>query len=367
MEKIKGIIKLGRNWEFVTIKNKPYLINVANSETMYLDAELKPTETLFNLIDEPQSQENLEKLVKTKHPFVKNSWVKNFIKLMKKYHILEEIEKIPDTLSQNYLTGLERQIDYLRELGKGKNNYQYQEKLKNTRIVFLGLGNIGHYLVYPLVSSGIGFFKCVDFDTVERRNIARQPIFRRNDIGKLKSDVVADYINNLKIGVSAESVNLKITSPEDVMKVIADCDLVVQCCDIPRFTVRRWITAACLKMNKPDLIVFSGRIGPFCIPGKTPCYGCLETTIARRFFWYYPLADHIAKSRIVEYPELAVVSTVTSAIASKEIVGHILGIRPETYDHFFDINPYTLKINSYKLNRQKHCYACGDQKSSKTD
>ena len=120
MEKIKGIIKLGRNWEFVTIKNKPYLINVANSETMYLDAELKPTETLFNLIDEPQSQENLEKLVKTKHPFVKNSWVKNFIKLMKKYHILEEIEKIPDTLSQNYLTGLERQIDYLRELGKGK-------------------------------------------------------------------------------------------------------------------------------------------------------------------------------------------------------------------------------------------------------
>ena len=82
---------------------------------------------------------------------------------------------------------------------------------------------------------------------MERRNIARQPIFRRNDIGKLKSDVVADYINNLKIGVSAESVNLKITSPEDVMKVIADCDLVVQCCDIPRFTVRRWITAGLFK------------------------------------------------------------------------------------------------------------------------
>lgn len=362
MEKLPRKIKIGRNWEFILINDKPHVINVGNSKMFRLDADLNLTKKLFELIDNYTTLTDLEGNMKIYHPNLEKSWVRNFLILLNRLKILQREEKIPTTLSKNYLIGLERQIDYFRDLNNGKTNYENQLKIKRTRIAILGLGNIAHYIIYSLISSGIGHLRCVDFDKVERRNIARQPIFRREDIGKFKCDVVTEYINKLNIGVKAEAVNARLSSPEDVLSVIHDVNLVVQCCDIPRFIVRRWITKACLQSNMPNLVVFSGRVGPFCIPYKTPCYICLEKSISREYTFYEPLADHIAESRITEYPELAVVSSVTSAIAGKEIVAHIIGLQPETYDHFFDVNPYTLRINSYPLKRESSCYACGKKK-----
>lgn len=362
MNKLDKTVKLGRNWEFVVIKGSPYLINVANSTTLLLQSVRKPTEKLFQLIDKEINLSELsEKIVKL-YPKLDDKWVRDYISLLESYNALEKPEIIPSGLSKNYLIGLERQIDYLRELKNGKTNYENQLKLRDTKIVFLGLGNIAHYIIISLVASGIGKFILVDFDSVERRNIARQPIFRRDSIGGYKSEIIANYINGLDIGTEASSVIQKLTGVKDVIKVIQEADLVIQSCDIPRFIVRRWITEACLSANKPLLTVYSGRIGPFCIPHKTPCYGCFETYVAKNYFFYYPLADHIAKSRLVEYPELAVVSSVTSALASKEIIAHLIGIKPETYDHFIDVNPYTLMVSSYKLKMQKKCYACQQEK-----
>lgn len=362
MKKLPEKIKISRNWEFILINNQPHVVNVGNSKMFRLDADINLTKKLFELIDNPISLIDLEREMKIYFPNIKTFWVIKFLNLLNKQKLLEHEEKVPITLSKNYLIGLERQIDYFRDLNNGKTNYENQLKLKNARIAILGLGNIAHYIIFSLIPSGVGYLRCIDFDKVERRNIARQPIFRREDIGKLKCNVVSEYINKLNIGIRAEAVNKKLGSIKDVLDVIQDVDLVVQCCDIPRFIVRRWITEACLQSNTPNLIVFSGRVGPFCIPHKTPCYICLEKSISREYSFYQPLADHIAHSRITEYPELAVVSSVTSAIAGKEIIAHIIGMRPETYDHFFDINPYTLRISTYTLKRESGCYACGEKK-----
>ena len=212
-----------------------------------------------------------------------------------------------------------------------------------------------------LVSSGIGSFKCVDFDTVDERNIGRQPIFKKTDIGRPKSEIVKEYILSNRKDVKVEAYNIKLNNTKDVEKIIADCDIVIHLCDLPRFLIHRWINSACLRLNKPNILCYSGRVGPLCIPYKTACYGCLETEMKKKFVLYEQMANDITYGEFTRFPELAVVGAISGVLVAKEVIGYVLDIKPQTYNAFFDINPFDLKIVLHKLPRQKSCYACSNK------
>jgi len=71
-----------------------------------------------------------------------------------------------------------------------------QQKLQTKKIVIIGCGGLGSSLAYALGSSGIGEIHLVDFDEVSVHNIHRQIAFKRNDVGKLKADVVKESIES---------------------------------------------------------------------------------------------------------------------------------------------------------------------------
>lgn len=62
------------------------------------------------------------------------------------------------------------------------------ERLKNTKVVILGLGGVGSGVVEAFARSGIGHFMLVDHDTVDATNINRQMLATHENIGTKKTE-----------------------------------------------------------------------------------------------------------------------------------------------------------------------------------
>lgn len=68
--------------------------------------------------------------------------------------------------------------------------YVYQKQLINSTVLIVGVGGIGSTVMEILARMGVGNFIIVDFDKVEESNLTRQSGFKKNDIGKYKTEVI---------------------------------------------------------------------------------------------------------------------------------------------------------------------------------
>ena len=82
-------------------------------------------------------------------------------------------------------------IRYSRSLMLGDDGDKRQLRLKNARVLLLGLGGLGCPVATTLVGAGIGQLTLVDGDRVELSNLPRQSLYQTTDIGKPKAEVAA--------------------------------------------------------------------------------------------------------------------------------------------------------------------------------
>ena len=112
----------------------------------------------------------------------------------------------------------------------GKENLN---KIKNTKILVIGLGGVGGYAVESLVRSGIENITLVDADIIEKSNVNRQIIALQSTIGMKKVDAfenrILDINPNAKIKKISEFItkeNLSILFENKVDFVIDACDTI---------------------------------------------------------------------------------------------------------------------------------------------
>ena len=86
------------------------------------------------------------------------------------------------------LNDIERQR-YSRQILLAPIGTAGQEKIKQARVLILGMGGLGCTVGQLLVSSGIGKIGIVDGDTIDLSNLQRQILFNPADVGKLKVEV----------------------------------------------------------------------------------------------------------------------------------------------------------------------------------
>ena len=68
------------------------------------------------------------------------------------------------------------------------------EKLKASKVLVIGLGGVGGYIVEALARVGIGYIGLVDNDTIKESNLNRQILATKDSIGKLKTEVAKERI-----------------------------------------------------------------------------------------------------------------------------------------------------------------------------
>lgn len=104
----------------------------------------------------------------------------------------------------------------------------YINNLSKIKVLILGLGGVGCCVLNHFIRMGICDYQIIEFDKVDESNLNRQDIYKNNDIGKNKVDVIEKYIlENLECKVL--KYNLKLTKTKDLISIIEPhgCDIII--------------------------------------------------------------------------------------------------------------------------------------------
>ena len=120
-------------------------------------------------------------------------------------------------------------------------------KIENLKVLILGVGGVGGYVVESLARCGVSNITIVDSDSIDITNINRQIIALNSTIGEKKVDVLKDRI--LDINSSCQVATFDLFYKEENKDIIFNqkYDYVIDCCDTIKS--KEIIIRECLKRN----------------------------------------------------------------------------------------------------------------------
>ena len=126
---------------------------------------------------------------------------------------------------------MEKEKDWLQrgELLLGADR---QQRLKNARILVVGLGGVGSWAAEMLCRAGVGAMTLVDADVVDVTNINRQMPALASTVGRPKCDVLAERLQAINPAISLVVKNMFIDE-ENIPSLLSeyDYDFVVDAID----------------------------------------------------------------------------------------------------------------------------------------
>lgn len=105
-------------------------------------------------------------------------------------------------------------------------------KLRNAKLLVVGLGGVGSFAAEFLARAGVGHLTLVDGDTVDITNINRQLPALHSSIGQSKAKLVADRMIDINPSIQLEVIP-RFLNPEDMAQVLDSTpfDYVLDCID----------------------------------------------------------------------------------------------------------------------------------------
>jgi adenylyltransferase/sulfurtransferase len=146
-----------------------------------------------------------------------------------------------DKLTASELRRYKRQI-MLPEIGAAG-----QLKLKQSRVLVIGVGGLGTPILQYLSAGGVGHLGIVDNDQVNESNLQRQILFGVKDLGKLKSIIARERLSQLNPDAEFEIFNFRL-GKKNIRNLVRDYDLIFDATD--NFETRYLINDACIAEGK---------------------------------------------------------------------------------------------------------------------
>jgi len=148
-----------------------------------------------------------------------------------------------------------------------------QDILKNAKILVVGCGALGNEIVKNLAMLGVGNISVVDMDNVEKSNLTRSVLFRKEDEGKSKAKVVCKRAKEVNDEININYFNGNIYNLG--LGVFKSFDIVIGGLD--NREARLFINQSCWKVNRPwidgAIEVLNG-VARMFIPPDGSCYEC---------------------------------------------------------------------------------------------
>lgn len=126
--------------------------------------------------------------------------------------------------------------------------FEGQEKLKKAKVLVIGAGGLGSPALQYLAAAGVGNIGIIDNEMVDESNLQRQVLYGGKDVGKLKTIIARQRIQELNELINVQIINLRMNE-ENSQQIIKDFDLIVDSTD--NLESRCLINHACMVLNKP--------------------------------------------------------------------------------------------------------------------
>lgn len=176
--------------------------------------------------------------------------------------------KIVKKLEKNEVERYSRQF-ILSQIGpKG------QIKLRNAKVLIIGLGGLGSPVLMYLVSSGVVTIGIIDYDKVEIHNLQRQVIHNEESIGKSKVESACEFAKMSNSDVKIIPFDTMLSS-KNAESIIKDFDVILDCSDnvAARYIINDYARILDKDFIAASVLRWEGQI--FIFGRRGPCYRCL--------------------------------------------------------------------------------------------
>ena len=171
----------------------------------------------------------------------------------------------------------EELLRYSRQILLAHVDIDGQLKLKNSRVLIVGLGGLGSPVALYLAAAGVGELHLADFDRVDLSNLQRQIAHYTRSLGQPKVESAAKRLRAINPAIQLQLYPAGLDA-DSLGAAVALVDLVLDCSD--NFGTREAVNAACVAAGKPLVsgaaIRLEGQLAVFDPrQADSPCYHCL--------------------------------------------------------------------------------------------
>lgn len=153
---------------------------------------------------------------------------------------------------------------YARHLNLPQFGEAAQQKLKDAKVLVVGTGGLGAPLLQYLTAAGVGTIGVVDFDVVDESNLQRQVLFGTSDIGKPKTKVAIQKLQDQNPQITFHEHQVKLDA-SNALGILKEYDVVADGTD--NFPTRYLVNDACVLLDKPyvyaSIYQFEGQVSVF--------------------------------------------------------------------------------------------------------
>ena len=123
-----------------------------------------------------------------------------------------------------------------------------QKKLRNAKVLLVGVGGLGCPAAMYLSGAGVGKIGLMDHDKVDMSNLHRQVLFQESDLGRSKAVVAKEQLEKQNSEVQFEVYEEPLTI-ENAENIINQYDVILDGTD--NFETKYLINDACILTDKP--------------------------------------------------------------------------------------------------------------------
>ncbi len=240
-------------------------------------------------------------------------------------------------------------LRYSRQILLRQVDIEGQLKLKQSRVLIVGLGGLGSPVALYLAAAGVGELHLADFDQLDLTNLQRQIAHDTPSVGLRKVDSAMARLSALNPLVKL--VPHRAAMDADTLgAAVAGVDLVLDCTD--NFAVREAVNAACVAAVKPlvsgaairlegQLSVFDPRVE------SSPCYHCL--------YGHGTEAELTCSEAGVLGPVVGMVGSLQALEAIKLLVG----FGEPLIGRLLLVDALSSRFRELKVKRDPACAVCG--------
>ncbi len=289
---------------------------------------------LLDLMDGTRNVAQLHELIQKKYRDVTHEVLTQALAQLDQGGFLEDGAAGPDGMLDDYeVSRWDRNLRYLEAFASAEvSTYELQHRIKSAKVALLGLGGVGSHLLFDLAAMGVQDIRAAEFDRVELSNLNRQILYTEGDIGRLKAEVAAERIRAFSPRIRLEIVPMRLSSTEDVLRIIHDRDYVLCVADQPRTEIVHWVNDACVRQR--GALVIGGHdmervVYYTIIPGVTGCVACWLRQVQERDPLSAALIDERRRAQVfVDIGTFAPPISVISGLMLCELTRLITGVDP---------------------------------------
>ena len=152
-----------------------------------------------------------------------------------------------------------------------------QQKIADAKVLVVGAGALGNEVIKNLALLGIGTVYVIDMDTIEHSNLSRSVMFRANDAGHPKAQVVARRAMEINPDVTIHPIHGNVITDLG-LGLFRQVDVVIGCLD--NREARLWVNRCCWKVGTPWVdggIQEINGVAKVFVPPNGSCYECTMT------------------------------------------------------------------------------------------